>query len=65
VTEVFLRYLVQCPVCGQEFVAARTQGELQDALDNNKPIKAYAECHDWHWELGESARAAISKLVRG
>ena len=64
-TEVFLRYPVHCPVCNQESVAAKTKGELKDALDNNKPIKAYAECHDWHWELNEAARAALSKIVRG
>lgn len=64
-TEVFLRYPVHCPVCNQEWVAAKTKGELQDALANNKPIKAYAECHDWHWELNDAARSALSKMVGG
>jgi hypothetical protein len=65
VTEVFVRYPVHCPVCNQEWSSARTKQELLDALDNHKPISAYAECHDWRWDLNEEARARLSKMVRG
>jgi hypothetical protein len=45
-------------------VDRRTKGELLDALGNNKPIRAYAECHDWHWDLNESERHALAATVR-
>lgn len=64
VTEVFIRFPVRCPVCEQEWTSSRTKGEILDALDNNKPIRVYAECHDWHWDLGESGRTALSGKVR-
>ena len=47
-TEVFIRFPVHCPICKQEWTSSRTKSEILDALDNNKPIRAYAECHDWH-----------------
>jgi hypothetical protein len=42
-----------------------TKGEILAALDDNKPIRAYAECHDWHWDLSESERNALAAKVRG
>ncbi|MGO9037950.1 MAG: hypothetical protein ACLPX1_16060 [Steroidobacteraceae bacterium] len=63
-TEVFIVFPVHCPVCKQEWTSRRTKGEILDALDNNKPIRAYAECHDWHWDLNESERAELSKRAR-
>jgi hypothetical protein len=64
VTEVFFRFPVHCPVCKQEWMSARTKSEIQEALDSNKPISAYAECHDWHWDLGESERKELAARVR-
>ena len=64
VTEVFILFPVHCPICKQEWTSRRTKGEILDALDNNKPIRAYAECHDWHWDLGEAERADLSRRAR-
>jgi hypothetical protein len=64
VTEVFIRFPVRCPVCKHEWTSQRTKHELLDALDNNKPIRAYAECHDWHWDLTDSERQELSVRVR-
>ncbi len=64
VTEVFIQFPVHCPVCKQEWMSSRTKSEILDALDNHKPIRAYAECHDWHWDLGESERAELSRRTR-
>ena len=64
VTEVFIRFAVHCPVCKQEWTSQRTKRELLDALDNNKAIRVYAECHDWHWELNEAERTALAAKVR-
>lgn len=64
VTEVFIRFPVHCPVCKQESMSSRTKSEILDALDNNKPIRAYAECHDWHWDLSEAERAELSRRTR-
>jgi hypothetical protein len=64
VTEVFIRFPVHCPVCKQEWMSSRTKSEILDALDNNKPIRAHAECHDWHWDLSESERAELSRRTR-
>ncbi len=63
-TEVFIRFPVHCPVCKHEWTSQRTKRELLDALDNNKPIRAYAECHDWHWDLTDSERGELSAKVR-
>jgi hypothetical protein len=51
-------------VCEHEWTSQRTKRELLDALDNNKPIRAYAECHDWHWDLSDSERQELSARVR-
>jgi hypothetical protein len=64
VTEVFIRFPVHCPVCKQEWTSQRTKRELLDAIENNKPIRAYAECHDWHWELGENERKELAAKVK-
>ena len=64
VTEVFIVFPVHCPVCKQEWTSRRTKGEILDALDHNKPIRAYAECHDWHWDLNDSERAELSRRAR-
>lgn len=63
-TEVFFRFPVHCPVCKQEWTSARTKSEILDALDTNKPINAYAECHDWHWDLSENERKELAARVR-
>jgi hypothetical protein len=64
VTEVFIRSPVHCPICKQERTSQRTKGEIVDALDNNKPIRAFVECHDWHWDLTESERKELAATVR-
>ena len=63
-TEVFIRFPVRCPVCKQEWTSQQTKRELLDALDTNKPIRAYAECHDWHWDLTDSERKELAAIVR-
>ncbi|MGO9934662.1 MAG: hypothetical protein ACLPV8_23005 [Steroidobacteraceae bacterium] len=62
-TEVFIRFPVNCPICKHEWISSRTKSEILDALDKDKPIRVYAECHDWHWDLGESERTELAKKV--
>jgi hypothetical protein len=64
VTEVFIRFPIHCPICNQEGTAQRTKSEILDALANNKPVRVYAECHDWHWDLGESERKALATRAK-
>jgi hypothetical protein len=63
-TEVFFRFPVHCPICKQEWTSSRTKSEIVDALDNNKPLGVYAECHDWRWDLGPNERSELSKRIR-
>jgi hypothetical protein len=63
-TEVFIRFPVHCPICKREWTSQRTKPEILDAFDNNKPIRVYAECHDWHWDLSESERNELAARVR-
>jgi hypothetical protein len=63
-TEVFFRFPVHCPVCKKEWMSARTKGEILEALDTHKPISAYAECHDWHWDLSEGERKDLAARVK-
>ncbi len=58
-TEVFIRFPVRCPVCKQEWTSQQTKGEILDALDNSNPIRAYAECHDWHWDLTRPSEMSL------
>ena len=62
-TEVFIPIPVHCPVCKQEWTSLRTKREILDALENDKPIRAYAECHDWHWDLSASERKELAATV--
>jgi hypothetical protein len=64
VTEVFFRFPVHCPICKQEWTSSRTKSEIVDALDNNKPLSVYAECHDWRWDLSPNERSELSKRIR-
>jgi len=64
VTEVFFRFPVHCPICKQEWTSSRTKSEILDALDSNKPLRVYAECHDWHWDLSTIERAELSRRIR-
>ena len=64
VTEVFIRFPVHRPVCKQEWTSQRTKRELLDAIENNKPIRVHAECHDWHWDLGENERKELADKIR-
>jgi hypothetical protein len=65
VTEVFVRFPVHCPICKKEWTSARTKSEILAALDNSTPISAYAECHDWHWDLSAAEREELAARVRG
>jgi hypothetical protein len=65
VTEVFIRFPVHCPICKKEWTSARTKSEILGALDNSTPISAYAECHDWHWDLSGTEREELAARVRG
>ena len=63
-TEVFIRFPVHCPICNQEWTSQRTKSEILDALAGNKPIRVYAECHDWHWDLNESERKELAARAK-
>jgi hypothetical protein len=63
VTEVFVRFPVHCPICKQEWTSQRTKREILDALDTGKPIRAFAECHDWHWDLTDVERKELAAQV--
>jgi hypothetical protein len=64
VTEVFIRFPIHCPICKQESTSQRTKSEILDALDGNKPIRVYAECHDWHWDLGADERKQLAARAK-
>jgi hypothetical protein len=64
VTEVFFRFPVHCPICKQEWSSSRTKSDIVDALDNNKALRVYAECHDWHWDLTAAERSELSRRIR-
>jgi hypothetical protein len=64
VTEVFIRFPIQCPICNQELTSQRTKSEILDALAGNKPIRVYAECHDWHWDLNERERKELAARAK-
>jgi hypothetical protein len=38
--------------------------EIKESLDKGAPIPAYAECHDWHWDLKEAERQALAAKIR-
>lgn len=63
VTEVFFRFPVHCPVCKQEWFSQGTKREILDALEHNTPIRAYAECHDWHWDLNHAERKDLAARI--
>jgi hypothetical protein len=64
VTEVFIRFAIHCPICQKEWTSQRTKSEILDALSANKPIRVYAECHDWHWDLGDRERAELAAKTK-
>lgn len=41
-----------------------TTTSVLDALAGNKPIRVYAECHDWHWDLNESERKELAARAK-
>jgi hypothetical protein len=38
--------------------------EIKESLDKGVPIPAYAECHDWHWDLKEDERQTLAAKLR-
>ena len=36
----------------------------QESLEKGTLIRAYTECHDWHWELKEQERQALAAKIR-
>jgi hypothetical protein len=63
-TERLLKFPVKCPICGTEWTSALSVSEIKDSLDKGTPIRAYAECHDWAWDMKEEERQALSAKIR-
>jgi hypothetical protein len=59
-----IRFPVHCPICKKEWTSALEQGEILDALDNDKPIRVYAQCHSESWDLGQPEREILSGIAR-
>jgi hypothetical protein len=59
-TERLLKFSVKCPICSTEWTCALSVSEIKESLDKGTPIPAYAECHDWHWDLKEDERQALA-----
>jgi hypothetical protein len=38
--------------------------EIKESLDKGTAIRAYAECHDWGWDLKEDERRALAAKLR-
>lgn len=63
-TERLFKFPVKCPICESECICALSVSEIKQSLDKGTPIRAYAECHDWHWDLKEHERAALAAKIR-
>jgi hypothetical protein len=63
-TERLLKFPVKCPICNTEWPCALSVTQIKESLANGSPIRAYAECHDWHWELKEEERQALAAKIR-
>ena len=62
-TERLLKFPVKCPICGTEWTTALSVTQIKESLANGTPIRAYAECHDWAWDLKDDERAALSEKL--
>jgi hypothetical protein len=63
-TERLLKFPVNCPVCGTEWTCALSVSAIKESLEKGTPIPAYAECHDWNWDLKENERQALAAKIR-
>jgi hypothetical protein len=63
-TERLLKFPVHCPICNAEWTCALSVSEIKDSLANGTPIRAYAECHDWGWDLKEHERETLAAKLR-
>jgi hypothetical protein len=63
-TERLLKFPVRCPICATEWTCALSVSQIKESLDQGTPIRAYAECHDWHWDLKEEERQALAAKIR-
>ncbi len=63
-TERLLKFPVKCPICSTEWTCALSVGDIKESLDKGTPIRAYAECHDWGWDLKEEERQALAAKLR-
>lgn len=63
-TERLLKFPVKCPICGTEWISALSVTAIQEALEKGTPIRVYAECHDWEWDLKEAEREALTARIR-
>jgi hypothetical protein len=63
VTERLLKFQVKCPICGESAVNAVSVTQAKESLAAGTPIRAYAECHDWTWDLKEDERAALGQKL--
>jgi hypothetical protein len=54
---------VNCPICGKEWSCASSVTDIKESLKKGTPIRAYAECHDWTWDLKDEERQALSVKV--
>jgi hypothetical protein len=59
-TERLLKFPVKCPICATEWPCALSVSEIKESLEKSKPIRAYADCHDWHWDLKEHERHSLA-----
>jgi hypothetical protein len=64
VTERLFKFPVQCPICATEWTCALSVSQIKESLEKGTPIRAYAECHDWHWDLKEDERHSLAAKLR-
>jgi hypothetical protein len=62
-TERLLKFAVSCPICNTEWTCALSVTDIKESLDRGTPIRAYAECHDWGWDLKEPERQALAAKI--
>ena len=47
--DVFIRFPVTCPVCGQEALTAVRAETIIDSLDSRAALRLSSTCHDASW----------------
>ena len=59
-----LHFPVRCPVCSAELVAELRVSHLVRALQEGRPIRLHAACHDQWWDASKRDAQAIAEHLQ-